>query len=362
MKFYIPITAKIALLVCGSTLAVFAAILFYSGVYSESIVLSDAEAIAYNLAVSRAGEIDSKLSLVASAGIEQASAMEFGKWNDDSIRAMIRNVISQNENIYGSTVAFEPYAFLLDVKLYSPYYYKVEKTQKFVQLGTDSYDYPSKDWYRDTVKKKNAIWTSPYYDEGGGETIMMTFACPFFGGIPRVSRLAVRGVVGVDVSVQGLTEMVTGLKILQTGYAFLIDEDGRILSHPNKSWVMTETLFSLAEKIREPQLTELGNRMLADPSGFLNVGTCFQGKDSSVAFVKLKTTGWSLGVVFPRDENLASIDGPAKHVKADGRGRGNSTCGRGNTTGKVAHSTPAESSSGNSRNCTRKHGHHVAGC
>jgi phosphoserine phosphatase RsbU/P len=307
MKLYIPITIKIALLVCSSTLAVFAAILFYSRIYSENIVLSDAETIASNLALSRAGEIDSKLSLVASAAVGMASAMEFGKWTDESIRAIIRNVISQNENIYGSTVAFEPYGFTPDIKYYSPYYYKVDKTPRFVQLGTDSYDYPNRDWYKDTLKKQTAMWTDPYYDEGGGETLMMTFTCPFFWRDLEGFRSAIRGVVGVDVSVDGLTEMVAALKILQTGYAFLIDDDGRILSHPNKSWVMTQTLFSLAEKLQEPKLSELGNRMLAESSGFLDMGSCFQGKDSSIAFVRLRTTGWSLGVVFPRDENLAGL-------------------------------------------------------
>ena len=47
-------------------------------------------------------------------------------------------------------------------------------------LGSQNYDYPCMDWYLIPQLLKQPYWSEPYYDDGGGNFIMSTYAKPLF--------------------------------------------------------------------------------------------------------------------------------------------------------------------------------------
>jgi hypothetical protein len=55
------------------------------------------------------------------------------------------------------------------------------------------YDYTTLDWYREPMSLRKDRWSLPYFDEGGGNIWMVTYAVPFRRG----KRLA--GVVTLDL-------------------------------------------------------------------------------------------------------------------------------------------------------------------
>jgi len=38
---------------------------------------------------------------------------------------------------------------------------------------------PKWEWYERPKRERQAIWTEPYFDDGGGNTIMITYSAPY---------------------------------------------------------------------------------------------------------------------------------------------------------------------------------------
>ncbi|QNH08008.1 methyl-accepting chemotaxis protein [Pseudomonas sp. B11D7D] len=94
------------------------------------------------------------------------------------------------------------------------------------QMPTD-YDPRSRPWYKDALAAGGTTLTEPYVDAATSELII-TIATP--------ARPA--GVVGGDLSLQTLVNIINALDFDGIGYAFLVSADGKILVHPDKNLVM----------------------------------------------------------------------------------------------------------------------------
>ena len=93
------------------------------------------------------------------------------------------------------------------------------------------YDPRSRPWYRDAVAAGRSTLTEPYVDAASGE-LVITIATP----VQR--RGANLGVVGGDLGLKALVEIINALDFNGMGHAFLVSGDGRILVHPDGSKVM----------------------------------------------------------------------------------------------------------------------------
>jgi phosphoserine phosphatase RsbU/P len=306
-KLRSSIMIRMALLVLFGTLAVLAFVLVYSEIYSRDIIFRNAETSASDLASSRALQMDEELRSVTKVIQNLAISLECGAWNETDLLALIRRVAKDNKEIVGSAIAFEPNEFRADLERFAPYYFKDKNDIKFIQLGGDSYDYFDKDWYRIPRDMKKSVWSAPYYDEGGAEALMTTFACPFFLRNNQGEPAKVKGIMTADLTLDRLTERASLVRVLETGFAFLISEYGTFLTYPDHAWTMRESMFSIAEERGEPMLAQIGRQMIHSESGFVNIGGALTGKDSFLAFHRLPSTGWSLGVVFPKNELFAEI-------------------------------------------------------
>jgi len=79
---------------------------------------------------------------------QMATWMETRLWRDTEIMEIIHTALLSNPEIFGSAVAFEPYAFQPGKLYYAPYGYREKDLSiKTVFLGGDDYHYFSWDWY-----------------------------------------------------------------------------------------------------------------------------------------------------------------------------------------------------------------------
>ena len=105
--------------------------------------------------------------------------------------------------------------------------------------------------------------------------------------------LKVKGIFFVLVDLAKFSDMyVTPLRMGKRGFAFVYDNDGTILSHPDSRQVLKEKLTQY----------EFGGRMLSNSKG-ISVGE-WQGDERIVAYGMLPATGWRIGIVASRDEFL----------------------------------------------------------
>ncbi len=271
------------------------------------MILAQAEKSATSLTLSVARRIEQEFRAAGEVPKALAAVLETSNPDKETLLRLIRRMVRESREVYGSTAAFEPYAFDPKLRWFAPYYYKGKDEIEYEQLGSESYDYFTKDWYHLPKVLRAPVWTEPYFDEGGGGVVMTTCARPFFEqGKDRGFK--VRGVVTADVSLQWLTDLVSTVHGGRTGYCFIISDTAAFVTHPNPKLIMSESMFSLAEERHAKVLRTAGLDMIRKKSGFMNIGSTLTGDESYLAYARIPSPGWSLGVVFPKNELLAQMN------------------------------------------------------
>jgi GAF domain-containing protein/HAMP domain-containing protein len=156
--------------------------------------------------------------------------------------------------------------------------------------------------------KRLTRWTIPYVDAAGGG-LVVTVAAPVYEGDDFI------GVVAADMQLSQITEQISSIKVGETGYAFMIDDAGRILSMPRAGFDMfgidpenmnnqdffKQTLLGVGTE----ELQSLTKRMTAGGNGLLTVDV--NGVDTYISFFPVETNGYSIALVVPVSELQGAI-------------------------------------------------------
>ena len=300
------IVIRLVLVITLSSALIFAVTLGYNYFQSRVILQNELEDNARNLAMSLVYRVETQLTAVAKVPQGMARSLETSKHNEQQLLALIRTTVENNPEIYGSAVAFEPYAFSVKARLYAPYYYRKMGKIAFERLENSYQHLPYLywDWYQIPRELGKLEWSEPFFDEGAGNILMSTCAVPFYQEINGEKQL--NGIVTADLSLDALTEYISSVKILRTGYAALLTRNGTILAHPLKDAIMNETFFSIAEARQDPFLRQLGRKMIRGESGFVHYQSLV-GFTSWMYYTPIPSTGWTLAVLFPEEELLENV-------------------------------------------------------
>lgn len=302
------IALKVSLLVLGSTCLIFALVLLRSYTNSRELIRAEAETSARNLTALLANDIEQEFLIVETATKNLAGSLEIGTWDEKRLLERIKKMVSQNSPVYGSTVAFEPDTFKPGVKLFAPYFYRSKEGIKFEQLGTESYNYFSKEWFALPMKLRKPAWSEPYFDEGGGNVAMTTYSYPLFRTEGRPAGARPVAIVTADVSLKQLNKLVNGIRVYDTGFCFVTSDKGTTITSRDPERVMRMTLYDLVKMYNQPRGKEIVRSMLSKESGFEDIGPAFTGVDSFVAFTRINPPGWVLGAVLPKNELFAKVE------------------------------------------------------
>ncbi|MCE1254814.1 MAG: methyl-accepting chemotaxis protein [Anaerolineae bacterium] len=161
-------------------------------------------------------------------------------------------------------------------------------------------DYDTSDYYLIPKNTKKAVVIEPFLYEG---VLLTSFMAPILN-----EDGSFRGVAGMDVSLQSLDEQVSQVKILQSGYAFLVSNSGIFVSYPDKKAIGSLTLNQLAEQNADPKLVDLAAAVAAGKEGSIETFDPVSKKPVAMFYAPVKTANWSLVVVAPLDEMLGSVN------------------------------------------------------
>jgi sigma-B regulation protein RsbU (phosphoserine phosphatase) len=134
---------------------------------------------------------------------------------------------------------------------------------------------------------------------------MATFSLPFFS--KKDGKDHFTGVITADISLEWLEKIISGIRIYQTGYGFIISRNGTFVTHPEKRWIMNETIFSVAEARADTGLRKIGKQMIRGESGWVPFTGDHGNKPGLLYFAPIGASRWSLGVFFPKDELMADL-------------------------------------------------------
>lgn len=292
------------LLFCIGIFAVIFSIYYY---YTRETIKETTRENAIFLANNTVNQIEQVLNPIEKIPEIIARMIESSFLAEDSLLPFLKSVLKSNKTIYGSAIAYEPCYFPKRGNYYAPYVFRQGDSISSTSLGSENYEYFFMDWYQIPKMTQVPYWSEPYFDEGGANILMTTYSAPFYAYKNGIRIFS--GVVTVDVSLEFLTQIMSKVKILDTGYAFLISRNGVIITHPNPKYVMNESIFSIAKANNQPGMRDVGRKMIQGQSNFASAD--FKSKYKAgklwINYTSLPSSHWSIGVIYPESEMLASL-------------------------------------------------------
>lgn len=304
MKISLAVRLSALILTCAAL--VFALVVGYAYVVSREAIVEQARQNGEVLAQATANRISAQFLATAKVTDTVAATLEDADLSQLFLIDLGRRVLASNPGIFGTATAFEPQAFDRDKTFFAPYSYRQGSRIISTSLGGEGYNYFAKDWYQLAKELNKPAWSEPYYDEGGGSTLMITYSAPFSRRTPRGLQTA--GVVTADIDLAWLRSMVASVRVLSTGYVFLLSRYGAYIAHPDPDLIMNETIFTHAEDLDLGTLRNLGREMVAGRAGFAEFSDLPGVGEAYVSYLPLPDERWSLGVVLPKAELLARIN------------------------------------------------------
>ncbi|MCT4621108.1 MAG: methyl-accepting chemotaxis protein [Marinisporobacter sp.] len=161
------------------------------------------------------------------------------------------------------------------------------------QLKLEEYDPSNKQfaWFYELAKEKNTRWGDPYV-WGDMDTKTVPYTVAIYEGDIFI------GVVGIDMAFDKIEEIVKNMKVYDSGYAFLYNDNLDYLVHP--SFTSKDNL----ENIENGKFKFIADEINKKDSGFIKFK--FRGKDKVIGYAHLKN-GWVIAVGPPIKEILKPI-------------------------------------------------------
>jgi signal transduction histidine kinase/DNA-binding response OmpR family regulator len=132
---------------------------------------------------------------------------------------------------------------------------------------------------RFTETRKGQTWFSPVYFRLASEPYL-TVAVPGAGG----------GVVFAEMNLKLMWEAISEIRVGEAGYAYVVDQNNRLIAHPDISLVL--------------QKTELYSRPGGDARDQVAISRSPQGRQVLSAYARIDSLGWLVVVDLPLHEAL----------------------------------------------------------
>lgn len=210
--------------------------------------------------------------------------------HDNKLRHILTRRLELHSNFYGTAIAFQKDK-IPDRALYAPYAYRDQGDISIIDIAVDGYDYTDGqwDWWSKAIDSTNGYWSAPYFDEGAGNILMVTYSRPFGATLPY------DGVLTVDLALD-VIPMMTGIPPERI---VIIDDSGRLVFHANDSLLLEKGTESWLDKSKNNQVFidlfnagQEGRSLIYD-----NEGRTFL---ASIGVVPM--LGWRVIIMTPEDQ------------------------------------------------------------
>lgn len=172
------------------------------------------------------------------------------------------------------------------------------------------FDVTGRPWYvdagPDSNPDKDAVWSDPYLD-AALNGIVITNSAPVYDNFGRFS-----GVVAQDIQLTKISEIVTNIHVGETGYAFLIDQDRRLIAMPNSGYEdlgLDPESTPLGNELTNEDLNNLGadfnaivREMTSGKEGLSKI--TINGIERFIIYRPIQGANFSLAIIVPYQEML----------------------------------------------------------
>ena len=217
----------------------------------------------------------------------------------DSMYTFSRKIMEYNPNIYGCSIAFEPYFYKEKGQYFSAYSFNGPDSIETEQEGNDQYEYYYMDWYLIPKQLNEPYWVEPFRDEDTGGIQVDDYITSFCQPIHDRNDNIV-GILSVDLSLTWFSNTILEAKPFPNSYSVLVGRGGTFLVHPDTTKLFYETVFTPTLEHPDKDREALGKAMIAGESGYHVIHR--DGQDYYVFYRPFTHTGWSIAIVCPESD------------------------------------------------------------
>ena len=278
-------------------------------------------------------KVERVLSDVASAAHNHVQEIEESLAQPDRMAPIMRGIVEQNPLIRSCGISFVADYYPRQGRWFCPYAARDDSGQVTTQtIGDARRDYLRAEWFTDALKAGRPHWSKAYFEHDDTLRPQVSYLVPIrdrqgrtvaiLGADLPLSLLnAGAGKTRGDTSVINLRKdegsgsvkgqspsPLAGRKWRMVTVDFIIDGEGRYLSHPDSAYILRKNYFELAKETPDSIDDHLGRLMLAGSQGTYDDGEepvplpffDIEEMKSYVFYQPLGNTGWSIAQVVPR--------------------------------------------------------------
>jgi two-component system sensor histidine kinase/response regulator len=177
-----------------------------------------------------------------------------------------------------------------------------------ILLQVKPFEVRTRPWYIAAREAGHTVWVDTYID-ANTKKLVTTCATPLYD-----ARGNFVGVAGFDLLLDTIQQDILKLDMGQAGYAFLMNDKGKVLVRPDfqtggLKWNQPFAGENLLQTT-DPKLHAVVERMVQGQEGVERL--FYQGGNIYLAYAPIQNAGWSVGMVIPESE----IVQPAEDVGA----------------------------------------------
>ena len=222
--------------------------------------------------------------------------------------------LNVNRHVYGCGIGFVEDFYPAVGRWYEPYALNDGGKITMKIIGSETHDYFQSEWYTQGLASSEGVWSTPYLDDEGGETVL----CTFSRRVVMEPEKEIAGVFGADLSISGLATLIQESIRKENEesifyvpvkdapeeriYCFIIGPDGEYIAHPDQGRILKANFYDFATGEGADGYRKLGDAMRAGESGDMTV--VVDRIRSDVYYAPLLHSGWSMGVVVPTERLL----------------------------------------------------------
>lgn len=268
---------------------------------NEGRALREAKSEARRIAIEQVRVIGDRLEKLTPVAERIAADLSSGALKPEDAQDCLQQALEKNPDLFEAGIAYLPYAWDPNVRLFSPHVSRNGAGFSRFQLH-NTYDYTTKDWFTSGIAAGGRHWYEPYFGTATN-TLIVGHSVPFYRkGDPTRTVI---GLVRTNMSLDHIRQIVSSLGLGETGYAFLLSRQGVYLSDPVEDYVRElRTISDIARLQGDEGRKRLGEKVLAGQRGEEEGKSGITGQATWMFTEPIPITGWSIGTVFMKDEML----------------------------------------------------------